>query len=55
VAANLEAVVEGLSGFDQVGLDAAAQAAEQACTISTVLRATVPINVTSQSRTSSPL
>jgi lipoyl-dependent peroxiredoxin len=55
VAANLEAVVEGLSGFDQVGLDAAAQAAEEACTISTVLRATVPISVTSQSRTSSPL
>jgi lipoyl-dependent peroxiredoxin len=55
VAAHLEAVVEGLSGFDQVGLDAAAHAAEEACTISTVLRATVPISVTSQSRTSSPL
>jgi osmotically inducible protein OsmC len=55
VAAHLEAVVEGLSGVDQEGLDAAAQAAEEACTISTVLRATVPISVTSQSRTSSPL
>jgi lipoyl-dependent peroxiredoxin len=49
VAAHLEAVVEGLSGLDQVGLDAAARAAEEACTISAVLRPTVSIGVTAHS------
>jgi osmotically inducible protein OsmC len=51
VAAHLEAVVEGLSGLDQAGLDAAAQAAEEACTISTLLRATMPIGVAAKGRT----
>lgn len=45
VAAHLEAVVEGLSNLDQEGLDTAARAAEEACTISTLLRPTVPIRV----------
>jgi osmotically inducible protein OsmC len=49
VAAHLEAAVEGLSGLDQAGVAAAARAAEEACTISTVLRATVPISVTAHS------
>jgi organic hydroperoxide reductase OsmC/OhrA len=49
VARRLEADVEGLSGLDQAGLDAAAHAAEKACTISTVLRPTVPISVIARS------
>jgi lipoyl-dependent peroxiredoxin len=46
VASHLDAVVDGLRGLDQPALDAAARAAEEACTISTILRATVPISVT---------
>ena len=45
VRAELEAVVDGISGVDQAGLDAAAHAAEEACTISTILRPTVSITV----------
>jgi osmotically inducible protein OsmC len=54
VASHLEAVVEGLSGLDQAGFDDAGRAAEEACTISTILRATVPISVTTHSGASSP-
>jgi osmotically inducible protein OsmC len=43
VRADLEAQVEGLAGLAAEGLDAAAQAAEEACTISVLLRASVPV------------
>ena len=43
--ADVEGVVEGLRGVDPAALDEIARAAEEACTISTVLRATVPVTV----------
>ena len=43
--ADLEAQVEGLAGLDAEGLAAAAKAAEEACTISVLLRASVPVAV----------
>ena len=45
VRADLTAHVEGLSGLDGAGLDAAARSAEEACTISVLLRASVPVSV----------
>lgn len=45
VRADLEARVDGLAGLDAAGLAAAAHAAEEACTISVLLRATVPVSV----------
>ncbi|MHB1225645.1 MAG: OsmC family protein, partial [Gemmatimonadaceae bacterium] len=43
--AHLEGVVEGLTGIDAAALDEVGRAAEEACTISAVLRATVPVTV----------
>lgn len=45
VAAHLEGVVEELTGIDPAELDEVGRAAEAACTISAVLRATVPVSV----------
>ena len=45
VRADLTAHVEGLSGLDSEGLAAAARAAEDACTISVLLRASVAVAV----------
>lgn len=45
-SSHLEAVVHGLGGVDAAALDEIAAAAEEACTISAVLRATVPVTVT---------
>ena len=42
-ASHLEGVVEGLTGIDPSALENIASAAEAACTISTLLRATVPV------------
>ncbi|HEX2080934.1 MAG TPA: OsmC family peroxiredoxin [Longimicrobium sp.] len=44
-AAHLDGVVHGLAGVDAAALDEIARAAEEACTISAVLRATVPVTV----------
>ena len=43
--AHLDAVVEGLSGVGPDALEGVARAAEEACTISTVLRASIPITL----------
>jgi len=45
VSAHLQATIEGAAGLEQEALDDAAKAAEQACTISEVLRRSVPITV----------
>lgn len=44
-SAHLEGVVQGLEGVDAAALDEIARAAEEACTISAVLRVTVPVSV----------
>ncbi|HEX8674672.1 MAG TPA: hypothetical protein VF710_22415 [Longimicrobium sp.] len=44
-ASHLEGLVEGLAGVDPAALDEIARAAEEACTISTVLQPTVQITV----------
>ena len=44
-SAHLDAVVEGLEGVDAAELDEIAREAEVDCTISVLLRATVPITV----------
>lgn len=44
-ASHLEGVVEGLAGVERAALDEIARAAEEACTISAVLRSTVQITV----------
>lgn len=44
-SAHLEAVVHGLAGVDAAALDEIAAAAEEACTISAALRATVPVTL----------
>lgn len=44
-SSRLEAVVEGLAGLDLESLPEVARAAEEACTISAVLRASVAIEV----------
>ena len=43
--AHLDATVRGLTGVESSGLDEIAAAAEQACTISALLRASVPVTV----------
>ncbi len=43
---KLDAIVDGLTGVDTSSLEDIARAAEEACTISTLLRATVPVTVT---------
>jgi len=43
--AHLDGVVEGLAGVEIVALLEAAHAAEEACTISALLRATAPVTV----------
>src|SRR5687768_2873576 len=43
--AHLESVVDGLQGVDADALEEIARAAEDACTISVMLRATVPVTV----------
>jgi organic hydroperoxide reductase OsmC/OhrA len=43
VGSQLDAVVEGLAGVDAGMLEDIARAAEQACTISALLRASVPV------------
>jgi lipoyl-dependent peroxiredoxin len=45
VSAHLEGVLEGLTGIDTDEVSAIAHAAEEACTISALLRATVPVSV----------
>jgi lipoyl-dependent peroxiredoxin len=42
---HLEGVIEGLAGIAAAELQAVGMAAESACTISTLLRATVPVTV----------
>lgn len=49
-AAHLDAFVEGLEGVDAAALDEIARAAEDACTISALLRATVPVTVSVSAR-----
>ena len=49
VAAHLDGNVVGLIGIDSALLDEIAHAAERACTISTILRATIPVTVTVRS------
>jgi osmotically inducible protein OsmC len=44
-SAHLEGVVEGLSGVDPAAIDEIARAAEEACTISALLRVTIPVSV----------
>ena len=44
-AAHLQAAVEGLAGVDPAALEEIARAAEEACTISAVLRPTVRVTV----------
>jgi osmotically inducible protein OsmC len=44
-ASHLEGVVEELAGVEPAALDEIARAAEEACTISTVLRPTVQVTV----------
>ena len=44
-AAHVECVIEGLSGIDSHLLDEIGRATEEACTISAVLRASVPVTV----------
>jgi len=44
-AAHIEGVVEGLTGIEAAQLHEIARAAEDACTISGVLRASVPLTV----------
>ncbi|MDQ4044024.1 MAG: hypothetical protein M3173_01045, partial [Chloroflexota bacterium] len=44
-AAHLEGVVEGLVGVEPAALDEVAHAAEEACTISIVLRPTIRVTV----------
>lgn len=44
-ASHLEGVVEGLAGVEPAALDEIARAAEEACTISTVIRPTVQVTV----------
>ena len=43
--AHVDAVVEGLTGIDASALEEAGRSAEDGCTISAVLRATVPVTV----------
>jgi lipoyl-dependent peroxiredoxin len=45
VGSHLEAAVEGLAGIEGAELHEAAKAAEQACTLSTVIRSVVPITL----------
>jgi osmotically inducible protein OsmC len=45
VSAHVEGVVEGLAGLDVSALDECGRAAEDACTISAMLRASVPVTV----------
>jgi lipoyl-dependent peroxiredoxin len=45
VASHLRGTVEGLEGIDDTQLGEAARVAEQACTISTMIRATAPVTV----------
>src|SRR5215207_6750036 len=45
VSAHVEGVVEGLAGLDVSALDQCGRAAEEACTISALLRASVPVTV----------
>jgi lipoyl-dependent peroxiredoxin len=49
IASQLEAIVEGLAGIEPAMLDEIAREAEEACTISALLRRSVPITVTVQS------
>ena len=44
-AAHVEGVVEGLAGLDAAALEEVGRAAEEACTISAALRASVPVTV----------
>jgi lipoyl-dependent peroxiredoxin len=44
-ASRLDALVDGLAGIDPGSLEGVAQAAEEACTISALLRASVPVTV----------
>jgi osmotically inducible protein OsmC len=44
-ASHLDALVDGLAGIDPGSLEDVARAAEEACTISALLRASVPVTV----------
>jgi osmotically inducible protein OsmC len=51
-SAHLDALVEDLEGVEASALDDIARATEQACTISAILRATVPVTVSIRLATS---